>query len=176
MDFRRIMRIVLWHVPLSFLSLIQKIGRCVRAAELLGEAILYITGAAYIRYEIELEILKDGAADDTDLDDTPQQPEQVVDGEQMDRDAAVETQEEEAEQLVAPKRKSKKAMSAMEARDRRFLLEYIVTKGCCRIPWNKFFGNDSKRKCSFFIFLLTHLAHSFFALSGPSRYSLLRQL
>ncbi|KAJ6464564.1 hypothetical protein C8R45DRAFT_790286, partial [Mycena sanguinolenta] len=32
----------------------------------------------------------------------------------------------------------------LEARDRRYLLEYIVTKGCRRIPWNKFFGNDSK--------------------------------
>ncbi|KAJ7711659.1 hypothetical protein B0H16DRAFT_1267998, partial [Mycena metata] len=40
--------------------------------------------------------------------------------------------------------KTKKAMSAMEARDRRFLLEYIVTTGCRRIPWNKFFGNASK--------------------------------
>lgn len=142
------MRVLIWHAPLSFLSLIQKIGRCVRAAELLGEAILYITGAAFIRYEIELEILKDSVAEDdmSDDDAPPEQPAQLDEGEQMDRDAAVETLDE-TEQPAVLKRKGKKGMSAMEARDRRFLLEYIVTKGCRRIPWNKFFGNESK--CEF---------------------------
>ncbi|KAJ6620226.1 hypothetical protein B0H10DRAFT_2216267 [Mycena sp. CBHHK59/15] len=139
------MRVLIWHAPLSFLSLVQKIGRCVRLATLLGEAILYITGAAYIRYEIELEILRDGAAEDDMPNEQPEQPGQLVDGEQMDRDAAVEALDE-AEQPAVLKRKSKKVMSAMEAWDRRFLLEYIVTKGCRRIPWNKFFGNDSKCK------------------------------
>ncbi|KAJ7508063.1 P-loop containing nucleoside triphosphate hydrolase protein [Mycena galericulata] len=144
MDFQRIMRVILWHSPLSFLSLVQKIGRCVRLAELLGEAILYITGSAFIRYEIELDILKDDIAEDgTDADDLELPVEQLADGEQMDRDAAVETHDEMEEQAV-PKRKRKKVMSAMEARDRRFLLEYIVTKACRRLPWNKFFGNDSK--------------------------------
>ncbi|KAJ7701058.1 hypothetical protein B0H16DRAFT_1348435 [Mycena metata] len=66
----------------------------------------------------------------------------------MDRDAAVEANDD-TEPTPAPKRKSKKAMSAMEARDRRFLLEYIVTTGCRRIPWNKFFGNASKRESIF---------------------------
>ncbi|KAJ7780588.1 hypothetical protein DFH07DRAFT_729343 [Mycena maculata] len=61
----------------------------------------------------------------------------------MDRDAAVEANDD-TDPTPAPKRKSKKAMSAMEVRDRRFLLEYIVTTGCRRIPWNKFFGNASK--------------------------------
>lgn len=175
MDFQRIMRVIIWHAPLSFLSLVQKIGRCVRLAELLGEAILYVTGAAFIRYEIELEILKDGAEDDMDADEGPEQPEQLVDGEQMDRDAAVETQEE-TEQHVAPKRKSKKVMSVMEARDRRFLLEYIVTKGCRRLPWNKFFGNDSKCKSSLCISSQSDSGNSEIALSGPSGHPLLRQL
>ncbi|KAJ7701057.1 P-loop containing nucleoside triphosphate hydrolase protein [Mycena metata] len=40
MDFQRIMRIIIWLCPRSFLSLVQKIGRCVRLADLLGEAIL----------------------------------------------------------------------------------------------------------------------------------------
>ncbi|KAJ7481893.1 hypothetical protein FB451DRAFT_1029987 [Mycena latifolia] len=62
----------------------------------------------------------------------------------MDRDAVVE--EEELEQATAPRRKPRKTMSVVEARDRRYLLEYIVTEGCRRIPWNKFFGNSSKLK------------------------------
>ncbi|KAJ6609738.1 P-loop containing nucleoside triphosphate hydrolase protein [Mycena sp. CBHHK59/15] len=144
MDFRHIMRIILWLSPRSFLSLVQKIGRCVRLADLLGEAILYITSSAFMRYEIELDILKsDTADDDTDADSPPEPPVELTDGEQMDRDAAVEANDD-TEPHAALKRKSKKAMSAMEARDRRFLLEYIVTTRCRRIPWNKFFGNDSK--------------------------------
>ncbi|KAF7360458.1 p-loop containing nucleoside triphosphate hydrolase protein [Mycena venus] len=143
MDFQRIMRVILWMLPRSFLSLVQKIGRCVRLADLLGEAVLYITSSAFMRYEIELEILKGDIADDADDEDAPEPPLDLVEGEQMDRDAAVDA-DDEANPKAAPKRKSKKAMSAMEARDRRFLLEYVVTTDCRRIPWNKFFGNDSK--------------------------------
>ncbi|KAJ7440267.1 P-loop containing nucleoside triphosphate hydrolase protein [Mycena latifolia] len=144
MDFKGIMRVILWLCPKSFLSLVQKIGRCGRLAELLGEAILYITSATYIRYEIDLEILKGDAADDEeDEESAEEQPAPVADGEQMDREAVINANDEEETQL-APKRKPRSAMSVMEARDRRFLLEYMVTKGCRRIPWNKFFGNDSK--------------------------------
>lgn len=153
MDFQRIMRVLLWLVPRSFLSLVQKIGRCVQSEELFGEAILYITSSAFMRYEIELDILKSDMADDADGDGALEPPEQLADGEQMDRDAAAEANDD-TELKAAPKRKSKKAMSAMEARDRRFLLEYIVTTGCRRIPWNKFFGNDLKRESSL-LFCLT---------------------
>ncbi|KAJ7677229.1 P-loop containing nucleoside triphosphate hydrolase protein [Mycena rosella] len=143
MDFKGIMRVILWLCPRSFLSLVQKIGRCGRLAELLGEAILYITSAAYIRYEIELEILKGDAAEDEEDEESSEQPALVEDEEQMDREAAVEPNDE-SEMQLAPKRKSRKAMSVLEARDCCYLLEYMVTKGCRRIPWNKFFGNDSK--------------------------------
>ncbi|KAJ7772144.1 P-loop containing nucleoside triphosphate hydrolase protein [Mycena maculata] len=126
MDFKRIMRVILWLSPQSFLSLVQKIGQCGRAAELLGEAILYITSASYMQYEIELDILKEQLEDeDEDTGVLPdQEPETLVEGKQMDREAAIEEEE--------------------ELRDRRYLLEYIVTKRCRRIPWNKFFGNDNK--------------------------------
>ncbi|KAF8125885.1 hypothetical protein K438DRAFT_1742298, partial [Mycena galopus ATCC 62051] len=40
-------------------------------------------------------------------------------------------------------------MSALERRDLRYLLEYIVTEGCRRIPWNKFFGNKDKTRLAF---------------------------
>ncbi|KAJ7692229.1 P-loop containing nucleoside triphosphate hydrolase protein [Mycena rosella] len=147
MAFKCIMRVILWLSPKSFLSLVQKIGRCGRAAELLGEAILYVTSAAYMAYEIELEILKGDLSDaDEDHADGPvEPPDAPAEGEKVDRDAAVEV-EEEVEQAPVPKRKARKAMSVMEARDRRYLLEFIVTLGCRRIPWNKFFGNNSKLK------------------------------
>ncbi|KAJ7166272.1 P-loop containing nucleoside triphosphate hydrolase protein [Mycena filopes] len=145
MDFRHIMRIILWLCPRSFLSLVQKLGRCGRAAELLGEGILYITSAAYMQYAIELDILKGDLSDDEEDDEGPsEQPDVPADGEQMDRDAVIE-QEDPEPPAKAPRRKvKKKTMSVLEARDRRYLLEYIVTKQCRRIPWNKFFGNSSK--------------------------------
>ncbi|KAJ7638097.1 hypothetical protein B0H17DRAFT_1216883 [Mycena rosella] len=82
-------------------------------------------------------------AEDEEDEESSEQPALVEDGEQMDREAAVEPNDE-SEMQLAPKRKSRKAMSVLEARDRRYLLEYMVTKGCRHIPWNKFFGNDSK--------------------------------
>jgi superfamily II DNA/RNA helicase len=127
---------------------VQKIGRTGRSAELLGEAILYITSAAYIQYEVELDVLKGDTMDDDD-DDPPPEQNPRVEGEQMDREAVVQAYEDE-EQRNVPKKKSKKFMSAMEARDRRYLLEYIVTTECRRIPWNKFFGNASKCNISLF--------------------------
>lgn len=148
-DFKHILRVILWLCPRSFLSLVQKIGRCARAAELLGEAILYITNSAYMQYKIELDVLKGDLSDDDEDNDEPprEQQEALAEGEQMDRDAAIE--QDEAEQGKAPRRKAKKTMTVLEARDRRYLLEYIVTTGCRRIPWNKFFGNKSKRQCSY---------------------------
>ncbi|KAJ7215829.1 P-loop containing nucleoside triphosphate hydrolase protein [Mycena pura] len=145
-DFKHVLRVILWLCPRSFLSLVQKIGRCARAAELLGEAILYITNSAYMQYKIELDVLKgDLSDDDKDNDEPPrEQQDALAEGEQMDRDAAIE--QDEAEQGKAPRRKAKKTMTVLEARDRRYLLEYIVTTGCRRIPWNKFFGNKSKRQ------------------------------
>ncbi|KAF9073234.1 P-loop containing nucleoside triphosphate hydrolase protein [Rhodocollybia butyracea] len=50
MDFLGIMRVILWHEPLTFLSLIQKLGRGVRRLSDLGEAILFITKASYAKH------------------------------------------------------------------------------------------------------------------------------
>ncbi|KAJ7888981.1 P-loop containing nucleoside triphosphate hydrolase protein [Mycena leptocephala] len=148
-NFMLVLQVILWLCPKPFLSLVQKIGRCARAAELLGEVILYITNAAYMQYKIELDILKGDLSDDGDDEEASEQLEGAVEGEQMDRDAAIE--QEEPEQDKAPKPKAKKAMTILEARDRRYLLEYIVTTGCRCILWNKFFGNNSKRR----VFLFT---------------------
>ncbi|KAF8829544.1 hypothetical protein HHX47_DHR3000514 [Lentinula edodes] len=40
--------------------------------------------------------------------------------------------------------KRKKVLTHIEARDRWFLLWFLTTEKCRRIPWNKFFGNCSK--------------------------------
>ncbi|KAJ7844060.1 hypothetical protein B0H13DRAFT_1909104 [Mycena leptocephala] len=82
--------------------------------------------------------------------DSESEPEENDGGEgQADRDAAAATQDGSVHEDDAPPAKrrklSKRVMSALERRDKRYLLEYIVTEGCRRIPWNKFFGNKDKR-------------------------------
>lgn len=149
MDFRDVLRVVLWLAPLTFLSLIQKIGRCGRDWSRLAEAILFVTNASYKRYYIELDILERDALEDAEAGDA----DELVEGELFDREAAVGAEEEaelaeqEAGMPLPRKRSRKKAFqTVMEARDRKFLIEYIVTTECRRIPWNKFFGNDEKSK------------------------------
>ncbi|KAJ3826951.1 P-loop containing nucleoside triphosphate hydrolase protein [Lentinula raphanica] len=56
MDFRKVKRVILWSSPRTFNSLIQKIGRCVRVFDDLGEAVIYITRTAYKKFSAEYEL------------------------------------------------------------------------------------------------------------------------
>ncbi|KAJ7094490.1 P-loop containing nucleoside triphosphate hydrolase protein [Mycena belliarum] len=152
MDFQAIMRVILWMMARTFLSHVQKIGRCVRDPAQRGQAVLYITKAMYTRCCVELELLetekdKDGSeASDDEEQDIEQPPDRET---AMERDAE-SSEESDEEVLVAPakrrrKGKAKKA-SPMELRDRRYYLQYITTTSCRRIPWNKFFGNKDKKR------------------------------
>ncbi|KAJ7930332.1 P-loop containing nucleoside triphosphate hydrolase protein [Mycena leptocephala] len=152
MDFRAIMRVFLWMPPRTFLSLIQKIGRCIRDHSKRGVAVLYITKAMYARCCTELDIMRredDENSSESDPEEEPEDEEET--GAQADRDAAAAAQDRESddeETAPAPKRRKLRhhRMSALERRDLRYLLEYIVTEGCRRIPWNKFFGNKDKKR------------------------------
>ncbi|KAJ7640520.1 P-loop containing nucleoside triphosphate hydrolase protein [Mycena rosella] len=149
MDFRVILRVILWMRPRTFLSLIQKIDRCVRDHSERGEAVLYITKAMYARCCVELDIMRREEEDDSSESESEAEEE---DGGQADRDAAATVQdasEEEEEPPAKRRKRSKHTMSALERRDRRYLLEYIVTQGCRRVPWDKFFGNKYKKRLGF---------------------------
>ncbi|KAJ6554729.1 P-loop containing nucleoside triphosphate hydrolase protein [Mycena capillaripes] len=151
MDFRVIMRVLLWMRPRTFLSLIQKISRCVRDHSCRGEAVLYITKAMYTRCCIELDIMR--REDEDNSSDSKSEEEEDEEGHQTDRDAAAAVQDESDDEDVAPAPKRRKLrynrMSPLERRDRRYMLKYIVTDGCRRIPWNKFFGNKYKKTLAF---------------------------
>ncbi|KAJ7835270.1 hypothetical protein B0H14DRAFT_3707134 [Mycena olivaceomarginata] len=126
--------LLLWMKPRSFLSLVQKIGRCVRDLHLRGEAALYITKAMYTRCCAELEILKtekealemeDSGAVSSD-EEGPEEP--------RDRDeelALQDASDEEEDALPAPvkrRRKGKgkrKVLSPIEERDLRQVVEAI---------------------------------------------------
>ncbi|KAJ7022999.1 P-loop containing nucleoside triphosphate hydrolase protein [Mycena alexandri] len=155
MDFQTIMRVLMWMKPRSFLSLVQKIGRCVRDRRLRGEAALYITKAMYTRCCAELEILrtekeaagKDDSAAGSDDEENLEEP--------PDRDLALALQNlsDEEEEAAAPpvkrRRKGKgkpKNLSPMEERDQRYFMEYITTTKCRRLVWNSYFGNQRKKR------------------------------
>ncbi|KAK7030656.1 p-loop containing nucleoside triphosphate hydrolase protein [Favolaschia claudopus] len=155
MDFRAILRIILWMRPRTFLSLVQKIGRCVRDHSKRGVAVLYITKAMYTRCCIELDKMRreDDESSESEAEEEPEDAE-GDDEQQEDRDVAVAAEESESddeEVVPAPKRRkfAQKKLSPLERRDLRYLLEYIVTEECRRIPWNKFFGNKEKKKLQF---------------------------
>ncbi|KAK6974225.1 p-loop containing nucleoside triphosphate hydrolase protein [Favolaschia claudopus] len=150
MDFRTIMRLYLWKRPRSFLSTVQKIGRCVRDPTKRGEAVLYITKAMYTRCCAELEILKaekEAAAKDDEVSEDDENADQP-----LDREAALELQDssdEEEEPVIAKRRKTKvkqKVLSSMEERDQRYLLEFSTTTECRRRVWNRYFGNRNKQR------------------------------
>ncbi|KAJ7663705.1 hypothetical protein DFH06DRAFT_949171, partial [Mycena polygramma] len=67
-----------------------------------------------------------------------------------DAAAAAEDVSDDGDAPPPPKRrrghKKIKKMSPLERRDLRYLLEYIVTEGCRRDPWDKFFGNREKKQ------------------------------
>lgn len=153
MDFKTIMRVLLWMRPRTFLSLVQKIGRAVRDRRQRGEAVLFITKAMYTRCCVELELLR--AQHEEEADASASSDEEDNEEGPQDRDAALQEQDSDDEEDVpaAPAKKrrrggKKKALSPMELRDKRYFLEYITTTKCRRIPWNKFFGNKDKRRLS----------------------------
>ncbi|THU97463.1 hypothetical protein K435DRAFT_888883 [Dendrothele bispora CBS 962.96] len=151
MDFQNIKRVILWREPPSFLSLVQKIGRCVRRLSQCGEAIVLVTKSAYTQHLLNLET--DGKEvnieDDLD-DDIIQEPIQA----QIDRievidweDPEVNGDDDEPMGAVTGRRKvggKKGAISAVAARDRKYLSYFLATSECRRIPWDEFFCNADK--------------------------------
>ena len=153
MDFQTIMRVYLWMKPRSFLSLIQKIGCCVRDRRLRGEAVLYITKAMYTRCCAELEMLK-AEKDAVEEEDAGVVSEEETSEEPRDREEELALQNQSDEDDLPPvpaKRRHKgkgtpKILTPMEERDKRYMLEYITTAKCRRDVWNRYFGNKRKSK------------------------------
>lgn len=87
---------------------------------MLAEAILFVTDRSYMRHYIELDILEQDLMEDDD-EETATGADALADGEQVDRDPAVnadeeETEEQEAAPLPPPKKGWKKALSLMVTR------------------------------------------------------------
>ncbi|KAJ3969545.1 P-loop containing nucleoside triphosphate hydrolase protein [Lentinula raphanica] len=101
--------------------------------------------------------VEDEASDDDGSDDNGDGD---GDGEATDQDSdGGEEREENTDRNSGNKRrwptkprrrlKRRKFQTFIESRDRWFLAWFIVTEGCRRIPWDKFYKNESKIKLSF---------------------------
>ncbi|KAJ3757096.1 P-loop containing nucleoside triphosphate hydrolase protein [Lentinula raphanica] len=146
MDFRKVKRVILWTSPRTFNSLIQKIGRCVRVFEELGEAVVYITKSAYKKFATEYELGQQ-------LEDKEDRDMNQAGEEDSDEDGSDDNSESSKRRCpTMPRRrlvKRRKFQTLIESRDRWFLAWFLVTEGCRRVPWNKFYGNESKMKLPF---------------------------
>lgn len=127
-----------------------------------GEIIVFITKAFYQKHFIQKDIDEgdlpdleppgeDDDDDDADDDNPPSRAPSINDDDDdppatamPSRDRAAD--DDTAEDMPTKKSRGKKAVSALQARDHKFLIEFLVTKKCRRIPWNKFFDNDNKCK------------------------------
>ncbi|KAJ7046358.1 hypothetical protein C8F04DRAFT_1323299 [Mycena alexandri] len=119
MDFQTIMRVLLWIKPLSFLSLVQKIGCC----------------AMYMRCCAELEISKTEkeAAGKEDSVAGSDEEENLEDPPNRDHALALQDASDEEEEAAPVERRRKgkgkpKILSPMEERDQRYFLEYIARR------------------------------------------------
>ncbi|KAJ7605098.1 P-loop containing nucleoside triphosphate hydrolase protein [Roridomyces roridus] len=144
MDFSKVRRVVLWREPKSFLSLVQKTGRCARQIQDRGEMILFITKASYARHLALLEA--EGDFDESDPEDDDR--EEGVDNddaaeEPLDREAAIGPDELEEEDEVPTT--SSTASAGFKAQDSLFLARFIVEPKCRRDPWNEYFQNAKKK-------------------------------
>lgn len=181
MNFRRIKRVILWHLTLNFLSLVQKIGRCARNPEDRGEAILFITKAALAQCEREwkpsqVKETSNGVAENM-TSNVSQRSTAAADA----VDEAECLQEMNAQPPVQARAGVRvKARSPQEVRDRQCLVQFVAGEGCRRKAWDSFFENDKKgmfaRLLCFYVYTtITALVRSF-PCPLYLRYTLLRSM
>ncbi|KAJ7054574.1 P-loop containing nucleoside triphosphate hydrolase protein [Mycena amicta] len=155
-DFCSIMRLILWMKPRTFLSAVQKIGRCVQNPNEQGEAVLYVTKKMFKQCCVETSMLEQ--EDESEDDASRQSGDEAGIEEALDHEAELEREGDEDEDDLHPRRprpqggrgRGKKAkLSFIASRDAEFFTRYISTDKCRRLVWDEFFGNDQKAPSPF---------------------------
>ncbi|KAJ7864340.1 P-loop containing nucleoside triphosphate hydrolase protein [Mycena leptocephala] len=159
-DMRNIERVVLWGLPPSFCSLVQRAGRAARDFSKMGEAILIIL-ASVIKNgvsETDIEAAVGDAANDAELEnrglDTAADlldqgieltsgHEEAVVGEGGNR-ASKDSDEEDGDGGEVKHKRRKKQSKECNSREADFLSRFACTTKCRRKIWDLFFDNDSK--------------------------------
>ena len=143
-DMHNIKRVWVWMAPTTFASLVQKFGRCGQDVDKTGECVLYITPRFYQKHAmLALEQVSHVIEEEVKEEVRAELAEHEVDragGEEEEPAAAVVAQIRLAKQFV-------KLKSLVASRDAQHLVEYIITKACRCIVWDRFF--DNANKCEF---------------------------
>ncbi|KAF7302211.1 p-loop containing nucleoside triphosphate hydrolase protein [Mycena indigotica] len=143
-------RVILWMKPRTFLSTVQKIGRCARDFTKRGEAVLYITKNMRTRCYAESESLREDVETGNEGSEGSEDEGEEVGHdrelalEEMDQQEGENTEERVDRPSFQQRVSKKKKQSEIQLRDERFLLKFIVTEACRRRVWDRFFGNESK--------------------------------
>lgn len=180
---RNIHRVILWGLPPSFCSLVQRAGRAARDMTQLGEAILIVPakvlkdGASIAEVSAAVEeIARDAEAQNRDVDALDSEAlemgadsgagdgveivgnQRLLVSEGGLRVATVDEDEEEVE--VDPpavgastKKRKKHTVGDCNAIEARYLTQFATTTRCRRFVWNVFFKNMSKRRRQVEVFI-----------------------
>jgi hypothetical protein len=201
---RNIHRVVLWELPPSFCSLVQRAGRAGRDFNTLAEAIL-IVPASVIKNgttDSDIESVLQEVVDDVQAENRGDEEQGVLEqngievtsgneeilvndgGVRLAHDGSDDGEENEPEGKTQRRKKFSKESNSHEA---RYLSLFVCTKQCQRVIWDQFF--DNKRKCEFHTFTVnvmvldnstcldspTHLSDKYH-ISASTEHALLRQL
>ncbi|KAI5900596.1 P-loop containing nucleoside triphosphate hydrolase protein [Schizophyllum commune H4-8] len=140
-DLRNIQRVGIWKKPLTFNSLVQKYGRCVRNPLEIGICILYISKAVYKLCEKGLAPLPEAVAARVDTEaGLGVQDTDVTEGVRVETSTDYDVALPSASSRKGPRKKN------CATRDGQFLTKYIGTKGCRRAVWDEFFENATKHQ------------------------------
>ncbi|PPQ87408.1 hypothetical protein CVT24_001482, partial [Panaeolus cyanescens] len=150
-DMRNIQRVVLWGLPPTFCSLVQRAGRAARDLTQQGEAILIVSSHTFSH-----SVVVDSTSTVTVDDEEPEASGVVIaeaTGAMVDAEGArVSTadddeSENEATNTVqqAHSKKTKKwSKPATHIREIVALSDYMTAKACRRNSWDSFFSNSKK--------------------------------
>ena len=156
---RNIARVILWGLPPTFCSLVQRAGRAGRDLSTQGEAILIVppgvlkNGSMVDSPEDVVASVENAAVGQEALNREPDEPDLINVAESLDEEGirlrGVNASESEDEGIVAnsmKKRVKKKKRKDTHIREVRALYDFACTKGRRHIPWDKFFENSKKCK------------------------------
>lgn len=160
-DFQNILRVVLWGLPPTFCSLVQRSGRAGRNPDDNAESICIVPKSVMqedfeeavreTQESVGTNVVEAEALDRELTDQELSQVEEILDGEGIRVPGLSDSDEDQAAPIVSTS-KSKQKKKTGRFKDTniteiRSLLSYVRTQECRRIPWNKHFKNDTKREC-----------------------------
>jgi superfamily II DNA helicase RecQ len=152
-DMRNIARVVLWGLPPTFCSLVQRAGRAGRDLTTEGEAILIVPPGVLKEGLTEEGVdasVESATVDQEALNRDPEEPDLIVVAESLNEEGirvrgdVSESEDEEPPANVTKKKGKRRGKKDTHIREIRALSDFARTKRCRRIPWDAFFENSKK--------------------------------